>query len=75
MKITIMSHLWWVGRAVYGAGLENQWEQSLTGSNPVPTAILQKQLHVYSRQLTFIRMLIVDLDLERKLVLVTHPIA
>ena len=24
---------------VYGAGLENQWEQSLTGSNPVPSEL------------------------------------
>ena len=29
---------WWVDRVVYGAGLENQWAQALTGSNPVPTA-------------------------------------
>jgi hypothetical protein len=28
-----------VGRAVHGAGLENQWAQALTGSNPVLSAI------------------------------------
>jgi ubiquinone/menaquinone biosynthesis C-methylase UbiE len=29
---------WRVVRAVHGAGLENQWAQALTGSNPVPSA-------------------------------------
>jgi hypothetical protein len=33
---------WRVGRVVYGAGLENPWEQSLTGSNPVPSARIFK---------------------------------
>ncbi len=31
-----------VGREVYGAGLENQWAQALTGSNPVLSATIEK---------------------------------
>lgn len=48
--LTTSEHFSWRRvRAVYGAGLENQWAQALTGSNPVASAKMKNLIEFVKR--------------------------